>query len=100
MKNNQINVGMITNLSKIILFTVFLCIPISISAYAQSKYVQDKKFTFEFYNTPIKSILQHIEKESEFVFLYYGGVLDNSKKVDIKVKDKRVDQVLDLLLKG
>lgn len=27
-------------------------------------------------------------------------MLDNSKKVDIKVKDKRVDQVLDLLLKG
>lgn len=52
MKNNQINVGMITNLSKIILFTVFLCIPISISAYAQSKYVQDKNSHLSFIILP------------------------------------------------
>lgn len=100
MKNNQINVGMITNLSKIILLTVFLFTPISLSAYAQPGYVQNKKFTFEFNNVSIKSILNYIEKESEFVFLYYGGVLDNNKKVDVKVKDKQVDEVLDILLKG
>lgn len=40
MKNNQFNAGMIANLSKIILFILLLCIPESISIYAQSKNVQ------------------------------------------------------------
>ncbi len=52
MKNNQINVGMITNLSKIILFTVFYVYQYQYQLMHKSKYVQDKKFTFEFYNTP------------------------------------------------
>lgn len=100
MKNNWINVGMIANFSKIILIAVFLYIPVSVLADAQSEYVQDKRFTFEFNGASIKSVLQYIEKKSEFIFFYYGGVLDNNKKVSIKVKDESIDEVLNSLLRG
>jgi len=48
----------------------------------------------------VKSVLEEIEGESEFIFLYSKENLDLNRKVKIYVQNQNVGKVLDLLLKG
>jgi TonB-linked SusC/RagA family outer membrane protein len=47
----------------------------------------------------MKDVFREIEKQTEYVFFYYEGLLDNSK-VNIEAKNQSVNSVLDKVLKG
>ena len=59
-----------------------------------------RNLQFEFKNIPIKDLIKHIEKESEYVFFYYADVFDDSKKTSIRVIDLPVDEILNKLFDG
>jgi TonB-linked SusC/RagA family outer membrane protein len=48
----------------------------------------------------MQSVLNAIEDQSEFFFLYSSKMIDVSKKVEIHLAGKRIEEVLDELLKG
>lgn len=58
---------------------------------------QNSKFTFKLKNVTIKSALKHIEKSSEFVFLYYAGSIDENRKVTIDIAKQPIQKVMELL---
>lgn len=99
MKNELKRAIIMNRLTKIMLVWVFL----STSVWSHSSnliYAQNQKFTFEFEQTAIKTILNYIETHSEFIFMYRSDLLDTSKKVSIEVKQQTIEQILDHLLKG
>ena len=49
---------------------------------------------------PLKQVLSHIEKNSEFIFVYYGETINPNRKVSIKVTNQPIRPVLDKLFKG
>ena len=100
MKNLENNVSTNAKFIKFVLAFSFFFISATIYASELSEYNQTKKFTFEFKNVPIKDLIKHIEKESEYVFFYYADVFDDSKKTSIRVIDLPVDEILNKLFDG
>lgn len=63
-------------------------------------YAQSVQFSFSLSNSTVKEVLEQIENESEFVFVYYENTFDPSKKVSIKANGKEVDEILDEVFAG
>ena len=84
------------------LFVLAIFLSSFLSVYAEdvSNYVEEKTFTFSFENVPLKQVLSHIEKNSEFIFVYYGETINPNRKVSIKVTNQPIRPVLDKLFKG
>ncbi|WP_423128960.1 SusC/RagA family TonB-linked outer membrane protein [Gaoshiqia sp. Z1-71] len=51
-------------------------------------------------NTSLGKVLDEIENQSEFYFLFNQNLIDMSRKVSVSVKDKNIEQVLDAVLEG
>ena len=84
------------------LFVLVILLSSFLSVFAEdtSDYAEEKTFTFNFENVPLKQVLSYIEKNSEFIFVYYGETIDPNYKVSIKVTNETIRSVLDKLLKG
>ncbi len=59
----------------------------------------NKNFSFELHDTTVKDVFLFIKQSSDYVFLYSSNK-DLSRKIDIIVKDKSVNEVLDEVLKN
>jgi TonB-linked SusC/RagA family outer membrane protein len=71
---------------------------ISVSA---SSYSQKTKLDLDFRNSSIREILKKIETSTEFIFFYNDvDVVDYTKRIDLSVKSKKIEQVMDQLFEG
>ncbi|MDP4240563.1 MAG: TonB-dependent receptor [Bacteroidota bacterium] len=70
-----------------------------LSASANS-YSQATKFTLDMKNASISDVFQKIEEQSEFVILFNEKTFDINRKVDVIVKDKTVENILDQIFNG
>lgn len=61
-------------------------------------YSQDKGFSFDLKGKTIQDILSMIERKSDFQFLYNDEFKELNKKVDLNVKNDRLENLLDKLL--
>ncbi len=62
-----------------------------------NSYSQSTKLDLEIKNSTVRDVLTQIEEESEFYFLYNSKIVDVERKVDVSVKNKKIDEVLDVL---
>ena len=93
------NATMMPRLTKFMFVVGFLLT--TIMSYANNlAYAQNQTFTFHLKNVSIKTVLQTIEKQSEFIFMYRSDLLDTSKKVSIDADRQSVSQILDQVLEG
>ena len=69
-------------------------------AHATEAYSQKTRLSLNFSNVELVSVLDKIEDESEFYFLYNEKLLDTDRKVDINVNDQLINVVLDDLFTG
>jgi len=69
-----------------------------LTSVAENSYAQSTKLTFALKNTQIKDVLEHIENNSEFSFMYENNVVDVDTKVDIAASDETIDVILNRLL--
>lgn len=67
---------------------------------ATSVYAQSVQFTFSVSNSTVKEVLNKIENESEFVFVYYENTFDPSQKVTINANGKDITEVLNEVFTG
>lgn len=93
------NATMMPRLTKFMFVVGFLLT--TIMSYANNlAYAQNQTFTFHLKNVSIKTVLQTIEKQSEFIFMYRSDLLDTSKRVSVDADKKSVSQILDQILEG
>jgi TonB-linked SusC/RagA family outer membrane protein len=76
--------------------TLFLVTGIGIGR-AASGYAESTYLSIKMENKTVKDVFHAIEKNSEYVFFYYDGILDVTRKVSIHAKNQTVDRILDLL---
>lgn len=62
-----------------------------------STYSQRIKISLDEQEASVKSIFDKIENATDFKFFFEDGLFDLDKKVTIKVKKKRVEEILDFL---
>ncbi|MFA6947282.1 MAG: SusC/RagA family TonB-linked outer membrane protein, partial [Pedobacter sp.] len=79
--------------------TSFLILVFVISVSASS-YSQTTKLNIQVTNGTFVDVLKQIEKQSEFYFYYNNDEIRDIGDVSISITDKRVEEVLDQLLKG
>ncbi len=67
---------------------------------ANDAYAQKAKLSVSFTNTQLAKVLDKIENESEFFFLYNEKLIDANRKVSIDAKDELIDEVLKTIFAG
>jgi TonB-linked SusC/RagA family outer membrane protein len=66
-------------------------------AVSANSYSQMTRLTLEMNDKIITEVLTAIEEQSEFIFFYQDGTIDNNLKVSVNAKDETVDKILDKL---
>jgi TonB-dependent starch-binding outer membrane protein SusC len=79
--------------------TVLLILGI-LQAHAADAYSQKTRLSLKFSDTKLINVLDAIEKESEFFFLYNEKLLDTDRQVNINENDQSIDVILSDLFKG
>jgi TonB-linked SusC/RagA family outer membrane protein len=79
--------------------TLFFVVMSFFSAYSIS-YAQKTKLNIKVHNTQVKEVLNKIEKQSEFFFMYDNKQVDVERKVNLEVNSENIDQVLKKLFEG
>ena len=78
----------------------FLLILGILQAYAVDTYSQKTRLSLNFYEAELIKVLDNIEEESEFFFLYNEKLLDTDRKVTIAANDQLITNILDNLFAG
>ncbi|MGE5426705.1 MAG: SusC/RagA family TonB-linked outer membrane protein, partial [Methylococcaceae bacterium] len=78
----------------------FLFLFVGLMQVAASVYSQTTKLNLELQNTRVVDILDAIENQSEFRFAYSAQYIDVNRKVDVDIKDKSIEQALNILFEG
>src|SRR5665647_327451 len=76
--------------------TLFLLVISVLSAFSNS-YAQKTKLDINIQNSKVKDVLDSIETQSEFFFMYNNKQVDVERKVNIDAKSTTVDVVLQKL---
>src|SRR5690554_5322992 len=76
----------------ILLFTCVFC------SMAEMSYTQSAKVTINKTNATFEEVLNEIEKQTDYLFIYNNEVNSN-EKVSVRVKQKAVSEVLNSLMK-
>lgn len=79
------------------LFFFFLSI---IQVSALNSYSQQTRLTLKFNQASLESVLNKIEDESEFYFLYNQDFVNTKQVVNLDVKSEKIENVLNALLSG
>lgn len=79
--------------------TLLLTLISTLSVFAGS-YAQHTKLNLKFEDRQIKEILGEIENQTQFSFMYDNTQVDVSRKVDLNIQGKNIDQVLKTLFEG
>ncbi len=91
------------SLKKILLImriAVFLVFAGFLQIYASNAWSQRTKFSLTLSDTELVRVLDQIEKESDFLFLYNEKLIDASQRVSIHVQQQEIDGVLKSLFEG
>jgi len=62
---------------------------------ATTSYSQSTKLSMNLKQTSLGEVIQQIENNTEFIFVYYDNIVDLDRKVSVNVKDETVDKILD-----
>ncbi len=74
--------------------SLFIILISALQSLAVNVYAQNTRLTLEMKNSTVKEVLQQIEQQSEFYFLYNSELIDVQRKIDISVTNERIDEIL------
>ncbi|SFF67652.1 TonB-linked outer membrane protein, SusC/RagA family [Sunxiuqinia elliptica] len=97
MKKKRLNEGAFWRcLKRVLLIMKLTCLLLFIGlvSVAASTYSQSTKLSLNFENVTISSVLDHIEGQSEFVFIYKNDVVNLDERVNIHIEGSTVDVIL------
>ena len=75
-------------LLRIMKLTTFLLLISVISTFASKTYSQTKVLNLNVQNSTVKEVLQNIEEQSEFYFMYSENLVDVNRKVSVNIKNE------------
>ena len=74
--------------------SLFIILISAMQSLAVNAYAQNTRLTLDMKNSTVKEVLQQIEQQSEFYFLYNSELIDVQRKIDISVNNERIDEIL------
>lgn len=58
-------------------------------------YSQNTRLSIHLKNSTLKELISEVEKQSEYIFVYYDKVVDLDRQIDVQVDDQTIDKILD-----
>ena len=80
--------------------TTFILLIGIVQSFAIDGYAQKTRLNLKMENMSVRQVLNQIEDQSEFFFLYNSKLIDVNRKVDLMVEDGTIDQILNELFIG
>lgn len=80
--------------------TVIILLICITQAFAVSLYSQNTRLSLNMTNATIKSVLNAIENQTDFYFIYEAHNVDVDRKVTVSAEDETVQQILDNLFRN
>jgi len=80
--------------------TLILILFSAFNVYSINNYAQNKQLSLEMQNVPLKKVLQNVEQQSEFYFMYNNALVDVDQKVSVTTERKDIYTLLDQVLKN
>ncbi len=99
-KSQTINGWYIHSLKKTFLIMriiVFLLLAAFLQTHANNAYAQRTKLSLNYHKTALEKVLDAIENQSEFFFLYNEKLIDAQRQVSIKADNEGIEDILDQL---
>ncbi len=87
-------------LLRIMKLTTILLLLATLQVFATGVYSQQTDLTLNLGETSVGQVLTEIENQSEFYFLFNQKLVDTKRKINIEVTDKKIEEILDLVLSG
>ncbi|MDX1286193.1 MAG: carboxypeptidase-like regulatory domain-containing protein, partial [Draconibacterium sp.] len=87
-------------LFKVVKLTVFLILVSVVGAIASKSYSQTKVLNLNMREATVKEVLQSIEEQSEFYFLFSENLIDVERKVNVTLENQKIEQAIQLLFEG
>ena len=84
----------------LIMKLTFLFTVVAVFCVNASSYAQKVRLDLNFQNKQIKEILNEIEDQTDFYFMYDNNDVNVLQKVNLKTESSKIEEVLDLLFKG
>jgi len=107
MKNNQVklktkehSISFFTKPLRIMKLTVLLFFIAALQVFADNSYSQTARLSLSMKEATVGQVLDKIESESEFFFLYNHQLVDVNRKVSVNVSDARIKDILANLFNG
>ncbi|MCE5225340.1 MAG: TonB-dependent receptor [Porphyromonadaceae bacterium] len=100
MKKVLLKLDKLVKIPKLVLITCFLLGSSLISFAENASYSQTTALTIKMDNKTIKDVFNYIEKNSEFIFVYYDYVIDTKRLVDVNVQNQPITTILNQIFKG
>ena len=80
--------------------TLVIFLSLILQSIAGSSYSQNNSLSINLKNVSVQTVMQQIEDQSEYYFLYSRSVVDVDRVVDLQLKNVKIKEVLDVLFKG
>lgn len=80
--------------------TVIVLLVFVSQAFALDSYSQRTRLSLDLSDVSVREVMNQIENQSEFYFMYETSTIDLNRKVSIEVRNRQVDDVLDELFSG
>src|SRR5690554_3525967 len=90
----------LTKTFRIMRITLFLMLAVILQTFANEAYSQKTKLSLDYTNTRLEVVLDEIEELSEFFFLANEKLVELDRNVNLSVKNKKIDEILDMLFTG
>lgn len=98
--NKTVRPDMAVKILRIMRFYLLFLVLSVASAFASTTYSQSTALTLQLNNTPIEDVLNRIEEQTEFRFLYNKKIVNVERKVNVIVDGKSIMEVLDNIFKN
>ncbi len=85
---------------RIMKLTVFLLLISVFQVFATENYAQNTKLNMNLGETTVAQVLDEIEQQSEFYFLFNQKLVDVDRKVNLNVKEKKINDILAQVFNG
>ena len=85
---------------KMMRFTIFILFLSLSQTFAMNSYSQQTKLSLDMRDVRVEEVIDRIEKNSEFFFMYNKNMINVDRKIDIKVEEKGVNEVLDKIFEN
>lgn len=84
-----------------LVWVMCLLLSVNLFTYAENNsYSQTTTLTVKMNNKTVKDVFNYIEKNSEFIFVYYDYAIDTKRIVDVNVQNQPINAILNELFKG